>query len=109
MWRMQAYVDAIRRRVERMRAAAGPNTDFVLDANGTLTPGDAGFIATALERNHLLWFDEPTERPDERRTLAKSPTRASCRWESGRRYTKSRPSRTCCAGVVSTSCVPASG
>jgi galactonate dehydratase len=61
MWRMQAYVDAIRKRVERMRAAAGPNMDFVLDANASLTPGDAGFIATALERTHLLWLDEPTD------------------------------------------------
>jgi L-alanine-DL-glutamate epimerase-like enolase superfamily enzyme len=26
-----------------------------------LTPGDASFIATALDRNHLLWLDEPTE------------------------------------------------
>jgi galactonate dehydratase len=61
MWRMQAYVDTIRKRVERMRAVAGPNTDFVLDANASLTPGDAGFVATALERTHLLWLDEPTE------------------------------------------------
>ena len=60
MWRMQAYVDSIRKRVDRLQAAAGSGRDFVLDANATLTPGDAGFIATALERAHLLWLDEPT-------------------------------------------------
>lgn len=60
MWRMQAYVDAIRKRVDRLKAAAGPGGDFVLDAKATLTPGDAGFIATAFEKDHLLWLDEPT-------------------------------------------------
>jgi galactonate dehydratase len=61
MWRMQAYVDAIRKRFELLKSAAGPDTDFVLDASGTLTPGDAAFIATAFERDHMLWLDEPTE------------------------------------------------
>jgi galactonate dehydratase len=61
MWRMQAYVDAIRKRFELLKTAAGPETDFVLDAAGTLTPGDAAFIATAFERDHMLWLDEPTD------------------------------------------------
>jgi galactonate dehydratase len=61
MWRMQAYTDAIRRRLDRLKAAAGAEADFVLDAGATLTPGDASFIATAFERNHLLWLDEPTD------------------------------------------------
>jgi len=61
MWRMQAYVDNVRARIQRMRTLAGPDRDFVLDAAAKLTPGDAAFIATALEKNHLLWFDEPTE------------------------------------------------
>jgi galactonate dehydratase len=60
LWRMQAYTDAIRARLSRLKAAAGNGTDFVLDAGATLTPGDASFIATALERAHLLWLDEPT-------------------------------------------------
>jgi galactonate dehydratase len=60
MWRMQAYVDVVRARVERIRSMAGPEADLVLDAGGILTPGDAGFIATALEKTHLLWLDEPT-------------------------------------------------
>ena len=60
MWQMQAYVDAVRDRVQRMRTMAGAESDLVLDAGGSLMPGDAAFIATALERNHLMWFEEPT-------------------------------------------------
>lgn len=60
LWRMQAYVDDVRARVARMRGLAGPDLDFVLDAGGALTPGDAAFLATALEKDHLMWFDEPT-------------------------------------------------
>jgi galactonate dehydratase len=61
LWRMQAYVDVIRKRVERLKAVAGPDADLVLDAKASLTPGDTAFVATALERGHLLWIDEPTE------------------------------------------------
>ncbi|HXB70282.1 MAG TPA: mandelate racemase/muconate lactonizing enzyme family protein [Candidatus Acidoferrales bacterium] len=70
LWRMQAYVDAVRARVARVRSLvgvdpvgvnlAGADMDFVLDAAGTLTPGDAALLATALEKNRLMWFDEPT-------------------------------------------------
>jgi len=59
LWRMQAYVDAVRARVARVRSVAGADMDFVLDAAGTLTPGDAALLATALEKDHLMWFDEP--------------------------------------------------
>lgn len=55
----QAFVLATRRRLEALRAAGGEDSDFVLDAAGALTPGDAASLATALERFHLLWFDEP--------------------------------------------------
>jgi galactonate dehydratase len=61
MWRMQAYENSVRARLEHMRSLAGPDLDFVLDAAGKLTPGDAAFLASAFERNHLMWFDEPTE------------------------------------------------
>jgi len=61
LWRMQAYTDAIRKRLERLKRAAGAEADFVLDARATLTPGDASFVATAFERDHLLWLDEPTD------------------------------------------------
>jgi galactonate dehydratase len=52
-------VNATRERLDRVRAAAGTGCDFVLDAAGRLTPGDASTLAAAFERFHLLWFDEP--------------------------------------------------
>ncbi len=52
-------VDATRRRLDRARAAAGEGCDFVLDAAGKLTPGDASTLASAFEGLHLLWLDEP--------------------------------------------------
>lgn len=55
----QAFVKATRARLESLRAAAGPDVDFVLDGGGRLSPGDSASLATALERFHLLWFDEP--------------------------------------------------
>ena len=60
MTTLQVHVENVRKRVERMRSMAGPNTDFVLDAAGSQKPGEAAAIATALEKVHLLWFDEPT-------------------------------------------------
>ncbi|HZT32897.1 MAG TPA: mandelate racemase/muconate lactonizing enzyme family protein [Bryobacteraceae bacterium] len=54
----QAFVLAARRRLEALRTAAA-NLDFVLDAGAALSPGDASVLAAALERFHLLWFDEP--------------------------------------------------
>lgn len=33
--------------------------DFVLSAQGSLTPGDAASVARAIESSHPLWFDEP--------------------------------------------------
>ena len=55
----QAFVKATRARMESLRAEAGPEADFVLDGGGKLSPGDASSLAAALERFHLLWFDEP--------------------------------------------------
>jgi galactonate dehydratase len=52
-------VAATRQRLETVRSAAGEGSDFVLDGGATLTPGDASSLAAALERAHLLWFDEP--------------------------------------------------
>jgi galactonate dehydratase len=60
LWRMQAYVDAVRARIEGIRGFAGRDQEFVLDAAGSLTPGDAAMLATALEKDHLMWLDEPT-------------------------------------------------
>jgi galactonate dehydratase len=57
----QAYVIATRKRMDALRDAAGAGTDFVLDGAASLVPGDAASLATAFERFHLLWFDEPCE------------------------------------------------
>jgi galactonate dehydratase len=55
----QAFVKATLLRMETLRAKGGADVDFVLDGGGRLTPGDAASLAAALERFHLLWFDEP--------------------------------------------------
>jgi galactonate dehydratase len=55
----QAWVLAVRKRLETLRSVGGENADFVLDGAGSLTPGDAASAAAALEKFHLLWFDEP--------------------------------------------------
>jgi len=55
----QAYVLATKRRLETLREAAGSDADFVLDGGGRLTPGDAQMVSAAIERFHVLWFDEP--------------------------------------------------
>jgi len=55
----QAWVMATRKRMDALREAGGEEVDFVLDGGGGLTPGDAASAATALEKFHLLWFDEP--------------------------------------------------
>lgn len=55
----QAFVLAARKRLDMLRDAAGSGTDFVLDCGGALVPGDAASLATAFERYHLLWLEEP--------------------------------------------------
>jgi galactonate dehydratase len=54
-------VAATQRRLDRVRSTAGEGSNFVLDAAGRLTPGDASSLASAFERMHLLWFDEPCQ------------------------------------------------
>jgi galactonate dehydratase len=61
MPRLQSYTDSLRQRYDRLRAAGGEDADFVLDAGGSLRPGDAASLATAFEKLHPLWFDEPTD------------------------------------------------
>ncbi len=60
MDRLQDYVDNVRRRVTRMQAMVPGGGEWVLDGAGAMTPGDAATVANALEKNHLIWFDEPT-------------------------------------------------
>ena len=54
-------VAAMSQRLEAVRAAAGEGSDFVLEADARLTPGDASTLAAELERAHLLVF-LPTSR-----------------------------------------------
>ena len=56
----QAFVLAARKRLDTLRDAAGPGTDFALDCGASLPPGDAASLAAAFERFHLLWLDEPS-------------------------------------------------
>jgi galactonate dehydratase len=51
----QAYQNQIRTLVDSVPA----NSDFVLNGNGRLTPGDAASVAANVESKHPLWFDEP--------------------------------------------------
>ncbi|MGQ9634738.1 MAG: mandelate racemase/muconate lactonizing enzyme family protein [Bryobacteraceae bacterium] len=55
----QAWALAVQKRLETLRKAAGENADFVLDGGAALSPGDASSAAAAVEKLHLLWFDEP--------------------------------------------------
>jgi galactonate dehydratase len=57
----QAFVLAIKKRLETLRAAAGRDCDFVLDGAGRLSPGDAQMVSAAIERLHVLWFNEPSQ------------------------------------------------
>jgi galactonate dehydratase len=49
---------AYQNQVQALVKALG-DRDFVLDAHGRLTPGDAASVAAAIESSHPLWFDEP--------------------------------------------------
>jgi galactonate dehydratase len=55
----QAFVRAIKNRLEVLRASGGENIDFVLDGGNRLSPGDAQMISSAIEPFHVLWFNEP--------------------------------------------------
>jgi galactonate dehydratase len=56
-WRNQgqSYENQIAAAVD----AVPPDKDFIVVANGSLTPGDAASVARTLEHKHPLWFDEP--------------------------------------------------
>jgi galactonate dehydratase len=55
----KAFVLKVTAMMDELRAAAGPGFDFVLDGGGKLSPGDAQIVSAALEKSHLLFFDEP--------------------------------------------------
>jgi galactonate dehydratase len=53
-----AFVKANLDRFTKLRAAA-PDADFGVESADELTPGDALFLAAALQPHRPLWFDEP--------------------------------------------------
>jgi len=55
----QAFVLAMKKRLETLRAAVGADCDFVLDAANRMSPGDAQMVSAAIESWHVLWFNEP--------------------------------------------------
>jgi galactonate dehydratase len=57
---LQEYVDRVRARVAKMQSMGGATAEWVLDGAAAMTPGDAATVAKALERVHMIWFDEPT-------------------------------------------------
>jgi galactonate dehydratase len=50
---------AYQRQVRALLDAVPANSDFVLNGDGRLTPGDAASVAATVELQHPLWFDEP--------------------------------------------------
>lgn len=50
---------AYQNQILELANAVPADRDFILAANGLLTPGDAASVATSLESKHPLWFDEP--------------------------------------------------
>jgi galactonate dehydratase len=55
----RAYQRDLEALLEQLRRGHGQDYDFVLEADSSLSPGDAGSAARTLERWHPLWFDEP--------------------------------------------------
>jgi galactonate dehydratase len=56
-WRNQGK--AYQNQILELANAVPPDRDFILAANGLLTPGDAASVARSVESKHPLWFDEP--------------------------------------------------
>ena len=57
---LQEYVDRVRKRVNGILPKGGADAEWVLDGAASMLPGDAASVAKALEKTHLMWFDEPT-------------------------------------------------
>jgi len=53
------FVTSVVERLESLQKEAGDGADFVLEGANRLPPGEAANIAAAVERLHLLFFDEP--------------------------------------------------
>jgi len=50
---------AYQNRLLELIDAVPEDRDFIVHADGKLTPGDAASVAASIEHKHPLWFDEP--------------------------------------------------
>jgi galactonate dehydratase len=64
--RGRSYYRETRELLERLRAAGGEDTDFILDCGGRLSTAEAAGLGAELERFHLLWLEEPLATINER-------------------------------------------
>jgi galactonate dehydratase len=64
--RGRTFYRETRELLERLRAAGGENTDFILDCGGRLSTAEAAGLGAELERFHLLWLEEPVASINER-------------------------------------------
>ncbi|HEY7646407.1 MAG TPA: enolase C-terminal domain-like protein [Hyphomicrobiales bacterium] len=64
--RGRGFYRETRELLERLRGAAGEDSDFVLDCAGRLSTAEAGSLSAALETFHLLWLEEPVGEINER-------------------------------------------
>ena len=93
-WRNQG--EAYENQISALADAVPEDRDFIVFANGSLTPGDAASVARTLERKHPLWFDEPCSHSNIE-AYERSPTRLSSLSVSERVSTIPACSRRYCA------------
>jgi galactonate dehydratase len=53
------FISRVRQTLDDLRRTAGEDSDFVLNGANELTAAEAANVAAALEKFHLLFFDEP--------------------------------------------------
>jgi len=64
--RGRTFYRETRELLERLRAAGGDDTDFILDCGGRLSTAEAAALGAELEPFHLLWLEEPLAAINER-------------------------------------------
>lgn len=57
-------VDRDLERVAQARDEIGPDVELLVDANGGDSVGQAVRVASAMERYHIVWFEEPVSSDD---------------------------------------------
>jgi L-alanine-DL-glutamate epimerase-like enolase superfamily enzyme len=59
-----ARIDRDLARVQQLRAAAGPGTELMVDANGAYSTGQARRVGAELDDLGVTWFEEPVSSDD---------------------------------------------